>query len=538
LGGPGLESPTSSYHCANGDILVAFQANELFNPNAVGVDDIYGGGAFDAVIARFNLNGELLWWTFFGGLRDDAIGTLTEDSQGNIWAGGRTTGVVPVSSNAVSSLNPWVNGFPDTDGFIAKFSFEGVWLDGTLIGGDGVDMVTALQVRDNGIILIGGTTSSTGLGVGAVYDSELNTTGGTIFVASLAGIGEVLSFSYFEGNEAVRPSSIGYDPTLVFNQNGELFCNAYTESNENVLFGQSQFVSPFGLAPGLCVKLNSFGFPIWSSFFTGRSLFNGVSEIGDGLFSVYGIAEGDASFASINGSQQSITGFDDGFISVWNTDGEMLWARYLGSDDQTNSYRDRIEGVCRFQDKIAFCGTVENLSDVSTSNAWHPQPSAGGEVRLGIMGWYSMNGDLEYCSYFPQADFSQRPTDCLVDGSSLILLLETYGYSDWVPSPELNQEYVGLSDLLLVKFDINTLVIDKDFNSSIAIYPNPAHAEIVFTGVNVAGAQVEVYDTQGKLCLKRVLNGSLNISELESGLFISNIQTKDGRMYTSKFIKQ
>jgi hypothetical protein len=71
----------------------------------------------------------------------------------------------------------------------------------------------------------------------------------------------------------------------------------------------------------------------------------------------------------------------------------------------------------------------------------------------------------------------------------------------------------------------------------VGVYPNPATDELYFTGMNVIGASVTVYDSQGRVVIKENLNSSLNVSNLDSGYYYGAITTSQGNGRNFKFSK-
>jgi hypothetical protein len=80
----------------------------------------------------------------------------------------------------------------------------------------------------------------------------------------------------------------------------------------------------------------------------------------------------------------------------------------------------------------------------------------------------------------------------------------------------------------------------KDLNSLISkinIYPNPTKNILnIKTNLHIL-ATIEIYDIKGKLIIKQeLLNNSINLENLESGIYIIKIKDSD-KTYTSKVIK-
>src|SRR5690606_28850490 len=79
----------------------------------------YGGGAFDAYVAKLDYTGALLWASYLGGSGRDISYGLDVDGEGNVLISGETeSSNFPASPGAYKTSK--VGG--TSDGFIAKFS--------------------------------------------------------------------------------------------------------------------------------------------------------------------------------------------------------------------------------------------------------------------------------------------------------------------------------------------------------------------------------------------------------------------------------
>ena len=84
---------------------------------------VFGGGPYDAFIAKFNAIGAIQWGTYYGGAGSDYINGIAQDASGNILITGATN-----SSNAIASsgVHQTVFGGSSSDVLIAKFSVTGM----------------------------------------------------------------------------------------------------------------------------------------------------------------------------------------------------------------------------------------------------------------------------------------------------------------------------------------------------------------------------------------------------------------------------
>lgn len=536
IGGAGGDFPYVILKSSNGDYILGgtstYESSQFGLYPTLGINVTIDGNSDDIFLARYSENGELLWWTFFGGQTLETLKAITEDSLGNIWIVGQTYGQVPTSINAIKPnyVNSGI-----ADGFVAKFSSNGNWLEGTLIGGGQDDVIDDIRVHDDGRIFIGGLTSSDGLAVGDVYDSELNNERGA-FVSVLSSLSQLESFSYFEGN---ADFSEGFgNKTILINEAFEAILYCSSESNSGIVIGNTEFSEPFGDDPSIVVKLNFSGAPVWGSYFYGSSLLFGSAPAGSDKFVLYGIAFPGALAGTSGTSQTEVLGNDDGMISLWSTEGEMQWATYFGTNYTSSGVDlawERLSDVFYENDRIYFCGYVKSQANISTQNSWiGVVPSSTSNVS--VFGWFNLNGQLEYCSYFFDSEVSSQVSNIVVDNEKLLLTAVAPGELSFAAPTATSQSPQGFVDIYLLKFDLSTNVTETSKMLAVQAYPNPAGEEVIFSGMNMVGAQVEVFDMQGKLCLRQTTQTRLDVSSLHSGVYLAKVRTINGEIGSCRLI--
>ena len=81
-----------------------------------------------------------------------------------------------------------------------------------------------------------------------------------------------------------------------------------------------------------------------------------------------------------------------------------------------------------------------------------------------------------------------------------------------------------------------TASVDDQNQLDISIYPNPT-SDIVFIDGNYTQLKVVVYDILGKQVMKESITNSIDISQLEKGVYI--LQLSDGaKVTTQRIIKK
>src|SRR5262249_9968617 len=115
----------------------------------------FGGGTFDAFVAKLTSSGALVWSTYLGGSGDDSGNGIAVDSNGNAYVTGQTASTnFPVLNAAQSSFHG------RSDAFGAKYTSDGTKSWATYLGGAGDDPGNGIAVDSSGNAYVTGTTNS------------------------------------------------------------------------------------------------------------------------------------------------------------------------------------------------------------------------------------------------------------------------------------------------------------------------------------------------------------------------------------------
>lgn len=106
---------------------------------------------YDGFLAKFNVDGGLEWSTYYGGGGKDQIFGLTIDDDNDfVYCGGLSTSAVNISSDG--SYQEAYGG--STDGFIAKFTFDGARTWGSYLGAANSEELHGMQLDKNGFMYV------------------------------------------------------------------------------------------------------------------------------------------------------------------------------------------------------------------------------------------------------------------------------------------------------------------------------------------------------------------------------------------------
>jgi gliding motility-associated-like protein len=210
---------------------------------------VFGGGASDAFIAKFNTDGTRQWASYYGGSGDDYGESVCIDSKDNVYFCGQTSSVTGISTPG--SQQPVLGG--DYDGFFAKFNPNGNFLSGSYFGGIHQEYTTGITTDDqDNLIICGGSWSDNGLATAGSYQPQTADGNWTPFVSLLnsAGIlqwgtyyGNTSDYPYGEAEAVTASKGYVYITGETTYSNNVATCDAY---QKNFAGNQDVFLAKFG----------------------------------------------------------------------------------------------------------------------------------------------------------------------------------------------------------------------------------------------------------------------------------------------------
>lgn len=145
----GINSPVVN-NDLNGNVFLGASSNNtnvpVYNPGAPAYYQAVLNGSIDAVMAKFDNNGNQLWTTYFGGSGFEQGVSLDTDKFGNVFFTGYTNSPDLPLQNAGTYWQSTISGTQYTDVFISKFGSNGSLLWSTYFGGTRNDV---LSTNDN-----------------------------------------------------------------------------------------------------------------------------------------------------------------------------------------------------------------------------------------------------------------------------------------------------------------------------------------------------------------------------------------------------
>lgn len=176
--------------CGSFDGQLFFNGREQ---QSVGGDDIF--------IAKYDVNGRLLWNKQFGNTENEIAQSIGTDGEGNIYMAGSFQGRISFDAFTLESREE------SRDLFMVKLTSEGDVIQALNLGGSGDENEISLSVSPSGEVLFSGTFSGDFEYASERYSAE----GGTdIFIAAADADGKELWIRQFQGTGNEGSPSLAY----------------------------------------------------------------------------------------------------------------------------------------------------------------------------------------------------------------------------------------------------------------------------------------------------------------------------------------
>ncbi len=375
-GGPSVDKITGIAHDHTGNLFITgyFDSTIVFDSTR-----LVSAGGTDVFIAKYDIDGVLLWAKQVGGQNDDYSSGISTDITGNCYV----TGYFFISGNVNTFGSTTITESGDADIFISKFSSTGNFLWVRNAGGrsDDASYAIATDVSGNSYITgyfsgtaLFGTTKVTSIGYSDIFVAKYDAAGNLVWVRTAGGpyqdeayaiatdaAGNCYITGYFTGNAIFNKTilaSAGYFDTDVFllkyNPSGELMMakraggtgNDYgtgidVTSNGQIIisgvfkgtkiFGDNTLTKAFG-TNGFLAKFDANGKLTWTKNTSGSSNneFKQVSTDAAGNSYVVGSISDKVKFGNI---ELTSAGAKDVCIAKYDPKGTLMWVLQGGGEE-------------------------------------------------------------------------------------------------------------------------------------------------------------------------------------------------------------
>lgn len=337
----------------NSVITGLFHGTAFFGSSSV----IANGTEEDMFVAKYDNTGNLLWVQSGGGPDSDCGNAVTMDDNGNVIVTGQFKETAVFGSLSLTSM-PDSLGQPSIDVFVAKYNSSGtlLWLQqGAAPCTDrGMDLVT----DPSGNIYVTGQYSDT-----IIFDQVHNNNSyNSIFLIKFDASGQEQWFRRIGGGQYSVSYGIASDNSALY-ITGDFAGNLTFSSSANVTiqgnYYQNIFVCKYGYN-GDCLWAKSKGS---DNMVHVRNI--AVDNIGNSYIvgdfkckmTDFAWVYGDGTFNSV--------GYDDIFVSKFDMNGELSWARHFAGREKDNGF-----GITLVNNDPVITGSFKNYINYPVDNTW------------------------------------------------------------------------------------------------------------------------------------------------------------------------
>ncbi|MBZ4033237.1 T9SS type B sorting domain-containing protein [Flavobacterium sp. 17A] len=327
-------------------------------------------GYYDGFIAKFDSDGAREWGTYYGGLFNDAINSISIDNNENFYISGDTSSKENISSIGSHQVTAGNLTDSSTDGFIAKFDSNGMRQWASYYGGSNFDVINDSEFDSNGDLIFLGYSRSTN-NIATQNSFQQTNTKDDGFLVKFTPNGSRLWATYFGGDNNDYFFYLGLD------SNDNIYCFGRTDSQNNIsspdVFQRTYIPNSRNYSSGCIFKFDSNGQKIWGSYFFPETLGGSVSK--DGF--IYFTGRTEHSFQPTpNVFQETPNSGTESYLVKFNTNGQREWATYFGGEMADNALLTCIDNNLN----IYLAGTTNSKTNIATPGTFQenltPDPSS------------------------------------------------------------------------------------------------------------------------------------------------------------------
>jgi len=560
---------------ASGNVYTTgfFKGTADFDPGS-GITNLTSAGYEDIFVQKMDTDGNFLWAKSMGGTSDDYGNSITVDAAGNVYTTGQFWGTVDFDPGS-STYN--LSSVGSYDIFVQKLDAAGNFLWAKSMGGTSDDRGSSITVDAAGNVYTtgqfwgtvdfdpsSGTANLTSAGSNDVFVQKLDAAGNFLWAKSMGGTG------YDRGN------SITVDAA------GIVFNTGYFQGTAD--FDPSSGTANLTSAGSWDIfvqKLDASGNFLWAKSIGGSSDDRGNSITIDASGNVYstggftGTADFDPGSSTYN---LTSAGSKDIFVQKMDSAGDFVWARSMGGslfetgstitvDASGNLYTTGyFEGTADFDPSsgtanLTSAGSVDIFvqkmsqcytygTDVVTAcNSYTWIDGNTYTISNNTATYTIFGGAVNGCDSIVTLDLTIKMLDMSTTENGFTLTANESGAAyQWIDcnnnNPilgETNQSFTataGGSYAVIIDngtcadtSDCYTIIVlgIEDFNTSIAIYPNPANDKITIKGEAINS--IKVADFKGRTVRQLLTSGNqvtIDLSGNAKGVYFVSVETKKG----------
>jgi len=223
----------------------------------------------DAILVKFNVQGQLLASTYFGGSASDRIFGISHNISGDIFVCGRTTSTDFPILNAHQGISGAGSASIPFDGFLAKFNAAGNLSWSTYYGGSDSDVAYSCATDNLGNVYLAGNTGSQNNIAFNGFQNSIGL-GSASFLAKFNQNGVRQWGTYFGFSDNDFGSNANFGWGCATDSENNIFLVGRTRGTQNVAFQGFQNALAGGFSTdGYIAKFSTSGTRLWASYYGG-----------------------------------------------------------------------------------------------------------------------------------------------------------------------------------------------------------------------------------------------------------------------------
>jgi hypothetical protein len=422
----------------------------------------------EALLIKYNSNGEAQWATYLNGTNTDTGRSLSIDSSNNIYMSGYYSSykiLTLTSANGASQIESDITLPPGTGGYLVKYDLNGIAMGAANLKGIGTisttnNLLSKAIVKDslNNVYIAGQYVSSV-----PVYINNADNTVSSILLPAAAS-NSVFFIKYNSEGIAQWATYMSINSTvnsLAIDSLDNIFitgtCSANTVFYNSITSGSSYPTSGIsitgsGASPGYLIKYNSSGVVQWVSYVKSDSSASPFYVTTDSQNNVYitgsyttslippiiynGITSGSTYTASTINLPSAIL-IPYAYLIKFSVSGQALWATYLRGNSSASGYSLSSDSSNNIYLGMTFNSPSQTViiyngittgSTFTSSGILFPtsSSSASGLIK------YNSSGVVRWATYF-DGNGLDRGFSTKIDASNNIYMTGQYSSSNTTP---------------------------------------------------------------------------------------------------------
>jgi hypothetical protein len=477
----------------------------------------------DMFVVKFDTAGNVLWAKSFGGIADDIANGIITDANGNIFITGSFNDTT--IAFGTFQLNNHITEPATSDMFLAELSSNGTVVNAFSLGGNGNDEGVALAIDATGFVCIAGDYTDT-LPLNAT-DTLINYTPGSpdIMLLKVNTTNQTVVWAK-SGNGGFydKPFSITVDAQKNIYMTGV--------SNSDWLSFSPLLYAGGGNQEAFTVKYNTNGVPQWVKGVSGSLDEQGTGIISDGKGNVVVCGYTRSATVYFDTTLVANHGDYDMFIVKYDTAGNRLWSKVLGSTGNDRAYALAADTGGSFvmggvfdspllildNDTVSTTGLLDMLVaklDAGGNFIWTKQNGSTGDDNIYAVA-LSQSWRIALAGQF-SSPLLELDSTSVIGGSGTTALIGQVEYNHTVP-----------------------LFVPSVSGNSVSIYPVPFSNDLCIHLPAEITAQITLYDITGKAVLQHQLTQQethVNCAVLSPGFYFAMFEV-NGVRTVKQLIKQ